>query len=72
MDINELRKQVIIERDEVGMRRQAIVGVLLAAALICSLATVFLDQPTWLPAAAILFLALGLLGARSIERRSLS
>jgi hypothetical protein len=70
MDINELRKQVITEQDGVGMRPQAIVGVLLAAALICSLATLFVDEPIWLPVAAILFLVLGLLGARSLERRS--
>jgi ABC-type uncharacterized transport system permease subunit len=71
MDINELRKQVITGHDEIGMRGQAVVGALLVAALICSLATLFFDQPVLLPAAAIVFLALGLLGARSLERRSL-
>jgi hypothetical protein len=71
MDINELRKQVITARDEGGMRGQAVVGALLAAALICSLATLFIDQPVLLPTAAIVFLTLGLLGARTLERRSL-
>jgi hypothetical protein len=71
MDINELRNQVITIQDEVGMRGQAVVGALLAAALICSLATLFIDAPVLLPVAAITFLTLGLLGARSLERRSL-
>lgn len=71
MDLNELRKQVITKHDESGMRWQAIVGVLLAAALLCSFATILVDRATWLPVAAILFLVLGLLGARSLERRSL-
>jgi hypothetical protein len=62
---------VIIVHDEVRTRRQAVVGVLLAAALFCSLATLFFDQPVVLPVAAIVFLTLGLLGAHSIERGSL-
>jgi hypothetical protein len=71
MNIDELRKQVITKNEESGMRGQAVVGSLLAAALVCSLATLFIDQPVLLPLAAITFLALGLLGARTLERRSL-
>lgn len=71
MNIDELRKQVLTRQEESGMRGQAVVGALLAAALLCSLATLFIDQPVLLPAAAVVFLALGLLGARSLERRRL-
>lgn len=71
MNIDELRKQVTREPDENELHWQAIVGALLAAALMCSFATLFVDQAVWLPVAAILFLVLGLLGARSLERRTL-
>jgi len=71
MDLNELRQHVTNDYDESGVRKQVIVAVLLGAALICSLLTPFVNEPVVLPAAAIVFLTLGLLGARSIERRSL-
>jgi hypothetical protein len=71
MDINELRRQVITGPEQVGMRGQAVVGALLGGALLCSLATLFIDLPVLLPTAAIVFLTLGLLGARTLERHSL-
>lgn len=69
MDISELRKQVMAAPVKTGAGWEMLVGVFLASALICSLATAFIADPEWTALGAILFLALGLLCDRERERR---
>jgi hypothetical protein len=69
MDLNELRKQVTNTPEQVGIRGEAVVGALLAIALICSLATAFVENPQWTACGAILFLALGIVFGRALDRR---
>ncbi len=69
MDINELREQVSGEHIEKMDIRTVLVGLFLAFALVCSLATPFVAQPEWYAFAAIVFLTLGLLCGRALDRR---
>lgn len=71
MDINELREQVIQKNVDDGNRLHVLVGLFMGVALICSLATAFIDHAGWAAAGAILFLALGVLSGRFLERRNL-
>lgn len=69
MDLNELREKVTNAPEEAGFRGETVVGVLLAIALICSLATAFVENPQWTACGAILFLALGIVFGRALDRR---
>lgn len=71
MDINELRGQVNKEQIEKWDPWQVLIGLLLAVALVSSLATAFVAHPEWAALSAILFLTLGLLCARALGRRHL-
>lgn len=71
MDINELRAQVNSEQIEKWDPWQVLVGLLLAIALVSSLATPFVAHPEWTALSAVLFLTLGLLCDRALGRRRL-
>jgi len=70
MNIDELRKQVPVAATGPSFRGDLVAGLLLTAALICSLSTLVTDNPTWPGLAAILLVLLSLLYTRIAERRA--
>jgi hypothetical protein len=70
MNIEELRKQVPVVATGFSFRGELVAGLLLTAALICSLSTLVVENPTWLSLSAILLVLLSLLYTHIAERRS--